>query len=89
MGIVMKVTPQNAVELSDDLIDINEAAVLLRMRKSTVYAATSNRTIPFFKRGNRVLFRRSELVQWLLDGRRNVIDQQSAAEHEAKLRGAQ
>lgn len=83
----MKVTLANAIEVSHDLIDVDEAADLLRMRKSTVYAATSRRSIPFIKRGNKLLFSRTELVQWLLDKRRGVIDAHSAHEHESKRRG--
>lgn len=77
----------NAIEMAEDLMDIDEAAKLLRKKKSTIYAATSTRSLPFIKRGNRLYFLRSELMKWLLDGRCAVVDSNSAARHEQLLRG--
>ena len=38
---------------SDDEIDIKQASVLLKKSQSTIYRYTCNRTIPFYKIGNR------------------------------------
>jgi len=65
----------NAREVSfEDIISITEASQLLKLKVSTIYALTSARSIPHFKRGNRLYFLRSELLAWVLAGRRNVID---------------
>lgn len=61
-----------STEISNDcLLDVNEAAELLRVSHRTVYAWVSQRRIPFRKAGRRLLFSREELVAWTqpnLDG---------------------
>lgn len=36
----------------------------------TLYGFTSKREIPFIKRGKKLYFRKSELENWLLEGKR-------------------
>ena len=43
------------------LLNVTEAASLLRLRVSTVRAWVLQRRVPFVKLGGRVLFRRSDL----------------------------
>lgn len=46
-------------------IEIQDAAKLIRVSVPTVYAYTSSNKIPFHKSGKKVLFFRSELLDWL------------------------
>jgi excisionase family DNA binding protein len=78
---------QPSMLTDEPLIGIDEASVVLRLKRSTVYAHTSNRTIPHYKRGGRLYFRRSELLAWLVEGRRPVINQGSVDGHNASVRG--
>lgn len=72
---------------SEHFLTAAEAAELLKLKLSTVYALTSERRIPHYKRRGRLHFRRSELVDWLMEGRRPVIDAGAAATHSSKQRG--
>lgn len=55
-----------------DILNISEAGELTNLAKQTLYAMTSQRLIPHFKRGKRVLFRRGELEQWMTENRRQT-----------------
>ena len=48
-----------------ELLNAVEAAKRLRVSCSTLYRWTSRRKIPHVKAGGRVLFRLSDLEQWL------------------------
>jgi excisionase family DNA binding protein len=53
--------------MGEEPIDIDEAALLIKKKKNTVYKYCSQNTIVFHKSGNKTLFYRSELEQsyWL------------------------
>ncbi len=70
----------------EDLLDIEAAAILVKLKPSTIYTLTSRRQIPHIKKGNRLYFLRSELIAWLLQGRRDVITSAAAESHLLKLR---
>jgi len=56
---------QNAQLLNKPVLDINEAANLLRMSKYTLYTMTSKRILPFFKVGRKIFFDREELLDFV------------------------
>lgn len=49
---------------------IEVAREVTRLSRARIYALVAERNIPHFKRGNRLTFRRSDLVNWLEQGRR-------------------
>ena len=51
-------------------LTIDEAAAYVHLSKSTIYGLTSARTIPFIKRGKGLLFIKSELDEWMLQGKK-------------------
>jgi excisionase family DNA binding protein len=53
----------------DEILNANQAAKLLNIAKPTLYSKTSRQEIPFFKRGKKLLFRKSELIQWIENGK--------------------
>jgi excisionase family DNA binding protein len=53
-----------------EIMNIEEAALYLKMAKQTVYSMISRRLLPYFKRGKRVFFRKAELLNWLEKGRK-------------------
>lgn len=48
----------------DRLLEIEEAAELLQVKKGTLYSWVSKGTIPFRKVGSLVRFHRGELLEW-------------------------
>ena len=60
--------------------NISEVAEYLSMAKSSIYKMTSERNIPHFKTGKKLLFKRSELDEWLTE---NKISTHSEIEKEA------
>ena len=56
---------QNAQLLNKPILDIGEAADLLRMSKYTLYTMTSKRILPFFKVGRKIFFDREELLDFV------------------------
>lgn len=52
-----------------------EAATFTNLAKQTLYALVSQRRVPHFKRGKRLLFRLSDLEQWLLESKRKTIQE--------------
>ena len=56
-------------------LTIKEAASLLNLAPQTLYGYTSNRTIPFIKKGKKLYFRKSDLDIWLLEGRKLTLDE--------------
>lgn len=54
---------------TDSLLNTREAALLLNLEVTTLYDKTSQRLIPHYKRGKKVLFKKSELLAWIEAGK--------------------
>ncbi len=54
-------------------LDVNEAGELLRLSTQSVYGLVHRREIPHNKKGNRLYFKKSELEQWMQEGRRKTL----------------
>ncbi|WP_425291128.1 helix-turn-helix domain-containing protein [Spirosoma linguale] len=63
----------NSSTTSDEVGGIDLACAVTRLSKPRIYTLVSERAIPHAKRGNRLTFRRSELLSWLDKGNRAVI----------------
>jgi len=64
-------SPETEIEKNNtEIMNIDQAAVYLKMAKQTVYSMISRRLLPYFKRGKRVFFRKNELLTWLERGRK-------------------
>ena len=50
------------------LMDIREASAFVRKKVSSLYAYTSERRIPFYKRGNTLYFFKDQLIKWIEAG---------------------
>jgi excisionase family DNA binding protein len=53
---------------NSDILDVDEAAALLKVSKKTVYARVKENAIPYAKLGRKLLFHKPSLVQWIADG---------------------
>ncbi len=53
----------------EEWLDINGACALLKLSKSAIYKRTMEQTMPFYKTGKKLLFKRSELEEYIIGGR--------------------
>jgi len=58
-----------------DILDVKQAADFLRLKITTLYEKTSEKTIPHFKKGNKLYFKRDELQAWVLEGKVKTKDE--------------
>lgn len=54
-----------ASESNTSLLNIQEAAALLNLAVATLYEKTSERLIPHYKHGKKIMFKKSELLAWV------------------------
>ncbi|GAB3639719.1 helix-turn-helix domain-containing protein [Spirosoma arcticum] len=57
----------------DEVGGIELARQVTRLSAARIYTLVSERKLPHKKRGNRLAFRRSELLNWLDEGNRETI----------------
>ena len=65
-------TKNTAVE---PMIGIEEACKILHRAKSTVYALTQARKIPFYQPGKMLQFKKSELMAWMEESKQETCSQ--------------
>lgn len=79
----------------EPMIGIEEACKILHRAKSTVYALTQARKIPFYQPGKMLQFKESELMAWMEESKQetysqsqeNLIEQmQSTVRHKPRSR---
>lgn len=58
-----------AIQAISEILDVKQAAEFLRLKVTTIYEKTSRKLIPHFKKGNKLLFKRSELEAWVSEGK--------------------
>ena len=63
---VFKKAPfQTQPDAEDKIMNVKEAAAFLILSVPTMYAKTSQRLIPHFKKGNKLYFNKLELKEWV------------------------
>ena len=50
------------------LLTLDDVATLLNKSSSTIYAMTSDKRIPYHKRGNKLYFFENEIIAWIEEG---------------------
>jgi len=58
-----------------EFLNLKEAAKYLNLANQTIYGLTSKNEIPFLKRGKKLYFKKSELENWINEGKRKSIDE--------------
>lgn len=53
-----------------EALNTNEVALMLDMAVQTVRNLMHNKAIPYYKRGGKAFFRKSEIEAWMLTGQR-------------------
>ena len=86
---VSKIKDVGKIPNEPDIMNIGDTATYLGCSKQTIYRYTSTRMIPHFKRNNRVLFRKEDLIKWITEGkvRTRWEIEQEANEYLVKKRG--
>jgi excisionase family DNA binding protein len=54
----------------DRILTVQEASEFLNLAKQTLYGFTSKNEIPFLKKGKKLYFRKSDLEEWLQEGKK-------------------
>ena len=57
-----------------EFMNIKQASVFLNLAVNTIYEKTSKRILPHFKKGNKLMFKKAELMKWLEGGRVSTFD---------------
>ena len=50
---------------SQTLLNVQEAAALLNLAVNTLYEKTSEKLVPHYKHGKKIMFKKSELLAWV------------------------
>ena len=61
------------IKLREEIMDADSTAQFLGVSKSYLYKLTSSMEIPRLKRGKRLYFKRSELIEWLSEGKQKTM----------------
>lgn len=64
--ILKKTSPQQGEQHRP--LNLEEVAALLDKSASTIYAMTSEKRIPYHKRGNKLYFFEDEIIRWIEQG---------------------
>lgn len=59
-------------QAEEPMIGIEEACAILGRAKSTIYALTQARKIPYYQPGKMLQFKRSELMAWMESSRHGI-----------------
>ena len=57
-----------------NIMSIDDAVSFTGYKKSTIYRKTCENAIPHYRRGNRVIFKKEELEEWLLDNKVDTVN---------------
>ena len=69
--IVYLLKDNNDLKKEEDLfLNIEEAAKLIHLSKYTIYGLVHRNAICYYKRGRRLYFLKSEILDWLKNGKR-------------------
>lgn len=72
-----------------ELLTVGEVAELIGKSVATVYSMTSEKRIPYRKRGNKLYFFKTEIMEWIeKGGQSGIATEQDFNEHLAMLQGS-
>lgn len=67
--------PGAAKQQPPEIMDVRQASDFLKLKITTLYEKTSRKLIPHFKKGNKLYFLRSELEEWVSEGKVKTRDE--------------
>jgi len=63
------------IKTPSEIMTLKEASEFLNLSRAAIYSQTSKRTIPHFKKGKKIYFKRVELIEWVTQGKRKTKDE--------------
>ena len=54
---------------SEELLDVTQTSQLIKLTKPTLYGLVHRNKIPFYKKGKKLYFYRSEILNWINSGK--------------------
>lgn len=66
---------QSTTQDRDAIFNVKEAANFLHLSVSSLYGKACRREVPFSKKGKRLYFHKSELEEWIRQGRKKTIEE--------------
>lgn len=60
---------------NNEIFDVTQAVEFLKIPTSTLYTLTSQKKIPYYKRGKKLYFKKSELQLWIDKGKKMTQDE--------------
>lgn len=73
--LLQKVQPQNDIETPINLDAVEE---ITGLSKPTLYGYVQRNEIPFYKKGNRLKFFKSEIIDWIKTGKQKTVKEVEA-----------
>ncbi|RQO37648.1 DNA-binding protein [Chryseobacterium sp. KBW03] len=61
-----------------DFVDAKEACKILKLSLPTLYSKVCLREVPFYKKGNRLHFSKTELLEWIQGGKEKSLHELSS-----------
>ena len=68
IAVLNNIPGMPVIEIDEGYLTVEQAAAFLKLVKGTVYNLVHKNSIPFHKSGKRILFKKSELSEWMLTG---------------------
>ena len=68
--LLLEKREQQQTETSEKFLNIQEAAKFLNLTVPTIYSKVSKRELPCMKRGKRLYFSSTELIEYIKEGRK-------------------
>jgi excisionase family DNA binding protein len=65
----------NRTTNKEEFLNVSQVADLIEESVASIYTRTSNRTIPFYKKGKRLLFKKAEIIKWIETGKKKTIEE--------------
>lgn len=59
----------------NEILDVKKTAEFLFLSVPTIYGLVQKRSIPYYKQGKRLYFRKDDLLKWIAGSRRMTIDE--------------
>ncbi len=70
---ILKNNAKEEKEIDDNLLTIQDASKLLKLSVATIYSKVCRNELPVSKKGKRLYFQKSELLDWIKSGRNKTI----------------
>ncbi len=67
--------PVNLGDNREDILGIEEAAEYIKLAIPTIHVLSSKKQIPVIKKGKKLLFSKTDLTAWLMQGRKLTLSE--------------